>query len=198
MCLQNTLATEHFTTHIRGIWMPCNAYIFLHLHKTQGMNVSIHHFYDCSKPRVGMFVFTPSVCLGLLLHAAQKNGRSSLRKRKCRYKIPLRMNILRHPLQTNGRCAWCMSWCLFSSNRFLNDIEHTSQRFGWYVGRTGCCSFRVLCQKRKIDREKERRICKILMKISNIKFCENRAGGGQVVPCGQTNAAVVFHNCRHP
>jgi len=43
----------------------------------------------------------------------------------------------------------------------------------------------------------ERETGKILLKISNIEFCKNPTGGSQVVPCGQTNAAVVFHNCKH-
>lgn len=40
--------------------------------------------------------------------------------------------------------------------------------------------------KKEIDREKERRIGKILLKISNTEFCKNPTGGSQVVRCGQT------------
>lgn len=147
--------------------MPSNAYTLLYLHKTQGMNVSLHHFYDCCTPGVGTCVFTPSLRTNFLVHASQMNGRSSLRKRKCRCKRPLRMNILWHNLQTNGRCAWCMSWCFFSSNWFLNDVEHKSQRFGWYVARTGWRSFRVLCQKKMMG-EKQSWIGQILLRIGQI------------------------------
>ena len=52
----------------------------------------------------------------------------------------------------------------------------------------------TLSKKKKMI---ERETGKILLKISNIEFCKNPTGGSQVVPCGQTNAAVVFHNCKH-
>jgi hypothetical protein len=158
------------------------------------MNVSLHQFYECCTPGVGMCVFTPSLRMNFLLHASQMNGRSSLRKRKWRCKRPLRMNILWHNLQTNGRCAWCMSWCFFSSNWFLNDVEHKSQRFGWYLARMRWRSFWVLCQKKLIGRE--RWIGQILLQISALNFVKIHLVGVKLFHVDKGRSFV--HNYQHP
>jgi len=119
----------------------------------QGVNVSLHHYYECSPPRAGMCVCTLSLRLNSLLHTSQVNGPSSLCKHQCSCKITLRMNVLLHTLQINGHSAVCMCWCVFSSIWFPNDSEHKSQWYGWSMAGMGWCSFQVLCQKN--EREKE-------------------------------------------